>query len=1114
MQSVPRQSFSDILLARNPDRPEPAPNAPIGEGVLQVYDVLEEEYGYLAGHEAPAPSSRDWSVRPQHILDLADCARKLCVAREAVHAGGGRRTTAAFDATRDVSRALLGLTGPEVGDNGAALRAALDDYTAASQPAHPLEAALTEQLAGRMNLLIHEAGLVRQEGFATLQADTFTEDLREQEREKPAGRHREVNRLLFEAAFPSQLIKVRDIHLQQLYQGAHGAGHAALCLSGGGIRSATFSLGVVQGLARLGLLGRFRYLSTVSGGGYLGGWLSAWMMRSGAAHVIDALSGAPTEKLEPEPEPIRHPRAFSNFLSPRLGALSADTWSLIATYLRNLWVNWLVSIPLLLSLVIVPYGAVAVVESMPEDWAPLNEWVLPIGMTVLGMALAIVAVYFVHSRRPCPRAENSVDGMDDASTSHIRSTQEQFLAQCLLPLVLATVFLSAAWRLLLGWNLVDDASNVPIVGFVVVAVAIHAIGWLWAGFATAFQSARRPLERAGEAVGILVTGVLAGLATHFAAHRFALEVPDSTYVVFAMPAFLALILLGSQFFLALTSSRSRDSEREWGARFNGWVLIVMASWTAFAWLVLRAPELLERYAPTFGTRGLALVGGWSGLTTILLGRSASTSSGARKAQPTLGDRVRAMLLSLAAPVFAATIVVLLSMLDARLIGASCDILPEKCRIIADTPRVALWHTVALLGALLFLFGVLFGRLIDTNRFSLHAMYRARLLRAYLGASRPPSERNPDPFTGFDELDNLRMQELWPVAAPADSRIAPPDAPRPPLHVVNVALNLTGGRNLAWQERKAESFTMSPLHAGSAFTGYRRTSPIKGIDVKPTDQRLYGGKDGVSLGTAMTISGAAANPNMGYHSSPAVTFLLTLFNARLGWWLGNSGPAGRHTFDRPAPGLTAWQLMKELFGFTNDRSPYVQLSDGGHFDNLGLYEMVLRRCRHIVVVDASCDPDRRYDDLGNAIRKIRIDLGVPIEFDPSVVEAVRSIDAPADCYAAVGRIRYSCVDSPPDADAEVADQLDGTMVYIKPAMLGNEPRDVYTYQQQHPAFPHEATLDQFYSESQFESYRALGSHIMDTFRAPGGSSSPGWGTIEAFVEQVRKAKPVRRHGVPT
>jgi hypothetical protein len=269
--------------------------------------------------------------------------------------------------------------------------------------------------------------------------------------------------------------------------------------------------------------------------------------------------------------------------------------------------------------------------------------------------------------------------------------------------------------------------------------------------------------------------------------------------------------------------------------------------------------------------------------------------------------------------------------------------------------------------------------------------------------------------------------------------------------VNIALNLVAGSRLAWQQRKAESFTVTALHCGSRDIGYR-----------PSAQ--YGG--GITLGTAVAISGAAASPNMGYHSSPVVGFIMTLFNARLGSWLGNPGPQGRRTWRDPGPLSAVRSMVKEALGQTSDQSEYVYLSDGGHFENLGLYEMVRRRCRFIVVVDGGCDPDFHYDDLGNALRKIRIDFKIPIEFDDE--QRMRPIGQQRR-RCAVGTIRYSAVDGA---------GTDGRLIYVKPMLLGDEGPDISSYAASHPGFPHEGTGDQWFDESQTESYRALGLHTLD------------------------------------
>ncbi len=118
----------------------------------------------------------------------------------------------------------------------------------------------------------------------------------------------------------------------------------------------------------------------------------------------------------------------------------------------------------------------------------------------------------------------------------------------------------------------------------------------------------------------------------------------------------------------------------------------------------------------------------------------------------------------------------------------------------------------------------------------------------------------------------------------------------------------------------------------------------------------------SLGTAVAISGAAASPNMGYHTSPPVAFLLTLFNVRMGWWLGN--PRARYTWRYSSPRIGLIYMLGELFGTTSSSSDYVSLSDGGHFENLGIYELVRRRCRYIIVGDAEQDEDFKFGGLGS------------------------------------------------------------------------------------------------------------------------------------------------------
>ena len=113
----------------------------------------------------------------------------------------------------------------------------------------------------------------------------------------------------------------------------------ALCLSGGGIRSAAFCLGVLQSLARRRLLNEFDYLSSVSGGGFIGGWLQVLIKES------RDISLAQAELERNNASPLSGLRGFTSYLTPQRGPLSADIWAAIVLYLRNLLLNWMVFTP-------------------------------------------------------------------------------------------------------------------------------------------------------------------------------------------------------------------------------------------------------------------------------------------------------------------------------------------------------------------------------------------------------------------------------------------------------------------------------------------------------------------------------------------------------------------------------------------------------------------------------------------------------------------------------------------------------------------------------------------------------------------------------------------------
>jgi hypothetical protein len=378
-------------------------------------------------------------------------------------------------------------------------------------------------------------------------------------------------------------------------------------------------------------------------------------------------------------------------------------------------------------------------------------------------------------------------------------------------------------------------------------------------------------------------------------------------------------------------------------------------------------------------------------------------------------------------------------------------------------------TLPLIGvALCALVFLLFGWRVDVNKFSLHNMYKNRLIRCYLGASRQ-EERIGQPFTGFDEGDDLDLSAL------RESAVGPSGTLRP-LHILNAALNLTHGTNLAWQERKAASFTFTPWWCGFSLGPGTGDTPPPNRDLSQRQRRAqtvqafrdtshYASENDetrqFSLGMAIATSGAAVSPNMGRASTPALAFVLTLFNIRLGRWSPNPSRS-KWRSSSPAYGLIC--LIQELFGFSSEARNFVYLSDGGHFDNTGIYELVRRRCMTILAVDAGADFGRAFDDLANVVRKCRVDAGVNINIDLTKFGTSRDQESSSNGYA-VGSIDYG-------------DNVIGRLIVIKPTLIALQKLrvDVFSYARKEDFFPQQSTSDQFFDESQFESYRALGELI--------------------------------------
>ena len=238
--------------------------------------------------------------------------------------------------------------------------------------------------------------------------------------------------------------------------------------------------------------------------------------------------------------------------------------------------------------------------------------------------------------------------------------------------------------------------------------------------------------------------------------------------------------------------------------------------------------------------------------------------------------------------------------------------------------------------------------------------------------------------------------------------------------------------------------------------------------------------------------------MGANAHGRSTFLLTVFNARLGVGWAIPASSGEATWTSGRRRRLASSHSPPSCRETTDATPTCTSSDGGHFENLALYEMVLRRCRYIILSDAGCDGAYTFGDLANAVRKIRVDFGVDIEFAGGI-----RIGPGEKARFAIGTIRYSAVDSALD---------DGVLLYLKPTVTGDEPVDVANYARAHAAFPHESTAEQWFSEAQFESYRMLGLHTVTTLcRGRQFAGAPDLVTrrVKDPYEQEERGNPGRR-----
>ena len=806
-------------------------------------------------------------------------------------------------------------------------------------------------------------------------------------------------------AAPGEIVVEREGAADEPWVSFTDRDHLGIALSGGGIRSATFNLGLLQALNAKGVLGHADYLSTVSGGGYVGGMWSAWRRYQLNSDFIgpqrqpewiarncpdnscraagdaadenfphqkrhdDVAEGAARDTREPFE--IRHLREFSRFLIPRVGFFQSEMWAALTTIFAG----------------------------------TLAALVATTALLSVTLCLWFLLAYSMSFQVPERKA--AVFGL-----------------LALLPLAIGEI----AWRRM-GKN---GTSPRAIWAYV-----------LWSVVTLAF------------AVTIFWLGQTTSLEQSFSWHTDPVPLPWDG---------------AGEYPVAEPYASSLDL---------GWFLPA-AAWLGASVALLLLRSLSLRWLPQSNRGGLpaydraisrclapALV--WSALVLIwetahwLRSQTHSYHVLAGGSPLVFGFLFAQLRAWLEKPKTTA------SEFSARLIQAIKPMIPQLLATAAMVSAIV-WAAVLVQD---FAFGphwaaFVFGSLaivvvaafaFDPARMGMHDFYRARICRCFLGAARA-SGQPIDRATTEQAYDDVRLAEF--------------DRPnlRPIQLVCTTANNLAGD-------------TLTSLYRGARSAVLSRAGVSLGNHTAPQPD--------LRLSSALTASAAAFNSQMGRLSmdlGPAVAFVMTALNLRLGLWVPNPARV------KPAPSFLPGLLyFQEMFGRTEcnpdprksrkadfsvavdpHRQPakaetprvacHLHLSDGGHFENLALYELVRRHCRYILISDCGADPELAFDDLANAIRCIREDFGVEIELDVAPLRPDER--GRARQHAVVGTIHYNG-----------ASGLDkGRIVYFKPTLTGDEPPDVVQYQKRNASFPNESTGDQFYDEAQWESYRKLGEHAVN------------------------------------
>jgi hypothetical protein len=732
------------------------------------------------------------------------------------------------------------------------------------------------------------------------------------------------------------------------------AGLIGLALSGGGIRSATFNLGLLQSLDKKGILRYCDYLSTVSGGGYIGSCLSSLLTNPKASTDSAAKKGhfpfrfhrdsESDERQEveyhltsssnsyEERREVSYLRAAKDYLGLERGLFHLNTWNFIAMFLSGL---------ILINLV-------------------------PLAIASL-LAYSLFVIESPIARYTCAKGDSHTIELIREDSALVKRLAE---GQTIDLLMNGTIRLN---------KLIPE--NSPLAE----QLASATIQFKSCSFREVktekdgYQKIVFSQELSHEQFKKLIT------------HLF---------------SFALLTFLGMMVIRLLTVLRNWNGSFMAGLQaglvaMTTLLMVVGGLIAATYYLFLDKNGTIDKYL--FDWLNYTLL---AALLFFILGRLNTASKFLQK--------LLNVMMSLA-------LIVLIPILFAQFLRFLWEYDVLRNPVSAFLPTLIQTQMFDFIPTPIFVSVILLAisLIVNINRISLHAFYRNGLSKTFL------IKRGDDGKIKSNK--SLTLKELH-------------EHHNGPYHLINATVNLQGSKNRHLKGRGADYFLFSKFYCGAESVGYGNTVSYN--------------KGETELATAMAISGAAASPAMGTNTNSLMALYMILFNIRLNYWMPNPNP--QQAIKTPIwPYYLFW---KEFVRFNRESDSLLNLSDGGHHENLGVYGLLKRRCRLIIVSDAAADPNYKMRDFANLQRKARIDLGINIDLDMTLLRP--NSERYTDKHCVKGIINYP-------------NEKNGVIIYIKTTMTGNESEDLLAYRRYSHSFPDESTANQFFNEDQFESYRKLG-----------------------------------------